>query len=346
MNPIFRVLLGGASIVIIVAGLRAASSLVGFILLAALLAISISPLVDLIIKKGVPRNLALFMTILVVVVGGFGLATFVGTSMAQLVRTLPSYESQLSELNEALQNLLARLDIDVSELLSREEFNPQRIMKIATALLGGALSAISNSLFLFILIALMIVEFTGFEARLLKGEHSASSLTARLFDVRKELRKFVSITALTGLLTAIANVILLVILGVDFALLWGVLIFLFNFIPAIGAIISLIPPFLLALLAFGWTKAIVVLVGFTLINNISDNVIKPRLMKQGLDISILMIFLSLMFWSWVLGTIGAILAVPLTLLIKKVVKELSEVDNPQSPFISAVSRSGLSEGNK
>jgi AI-2 transport protein TqsA len=86
----------------------------------------------------------------------------------------------------------------------------------------------------------------------------------------------------------------------------------------------MIPPFVLALLEFGWTKAIIVVVGYIVINNIVDVVVKPKLMKQGLDISILLIFLSLMFWTWVLGTLGTILAVPLTLLIKRVLIEFSE----------------------
>ena len=125
-----------------------------------------------------------------------------------------------------------------------------------------------------------------------------------------------------GLMTAVADVILLVILGVDFPLLWGVFSFLFNFIPVIGGLLAMLPPFGFALLEFGWTKALIVVIGFVLISSLVDNVLKPKLMRQGLDISILVIFLSLLFWSWVLGPSGAILAIPLTLLVKRCVAEL------------------------
>ena len=322
MSSLNRILISGASIVIIVAGMKAASSILGFVLFAVLLSTCISPLVTLIARKGVPRNLALAITILFVILGGFLLASLIGTSISRLVQTLPGYESRLGELQRAFVSLFDRLNIDISDLFSKDKFDPQRIIRISTAILGVVLNAISTSLFLFILVALMLVEVVGFEARIQEDISFRNSLRARLFEVRKEIRKFVSITALTGLVTAIANVILLVILGVDFPVLWGGLSFLLSFIPAIGGILSFILPALLAFLEFGWTKSIIVIIGFVVINNLADNVLKPKLMKQGLDVSILLIFLSLIFWSWVLGPIGAILAIPLTLFVKRFLAEI------------------------
>jgi AI-2 transport protein TqsA len=324
MSLLNRVLITVASIVIIVAGLRAASSLMGFILLAALLAISLSQLVGFLVQKGVPRSFAMLITMLVLIVGGVFLAMYVGKSMSELVQTLPSYQYRLSEYKESLQSLLTRSGVDVSKLFSREDLDPKRIIPIAISLLSKALNAFSSSIFLLLLVALMLIEFTNLEAKIQKGEYPKSRISARLFEVRNDLRKFVSITALMGLCGAIANIILLFILGVDYPVLWGVVSFMLNFVPAVGNLIAVIPPFILALLKFGWTKAIIVVVGYIVINNILDVAVKPKLMKQGLDISILLIFLSLIFWTWVLGTIGTILAVPLTLLVKRVVKELSE----------------------
>jgi len=344
MNSINRMLISGASIVIIVAGMKAASSILGFVLFAVLLATCISPLVTLITGKGIPRNLALTITILFVILGGSLLVTLIGTSISRLVQALPGYESRLGELENTFVSLFERLHIDISDLLSKDIFNPQRIIKISTVLLGVVLNGISTSLFLFILVALMLVEVVGFEARIREDISLGPTLRARLFEVRKEIRKFVSITALTGLVTAIANVILLVILGVDFPLLWGVLSFLLSFIPAIGGILSFIAPALLAFLEFGWTKSIIVIAGFIVINNLADNVLKPKLMKQGLDISILLIFLSLMFWSWVLGPIGAILAIPLTLLVKRLIAEISIEDQASSALLSSSVTSQTASG--
>ncbi len=326
MNALNRLLIGVACSVIIVAGMRAASDIVGFVLFAGLLATCISPLAESLVRHGLTRSLALLITILVVIVGGLALAAVLGASVVSLVQTLPTYQMRLEELTASLQSLLDRFGLQAGEFLTREVLNPQRVITLATVLLGGVLSVTSTALFLFLFVALMLVELVGYEAQV--GSPS-SGMAARLFEVRQDIRKFVSITALMGLITAVADVLLLVILGVDFPLMWGVLAFLFNFIPAIGGLLAMLPPFVLALLEFGWTKALIVVIGFVLINNLVDNVLKPKLMRQGLDISILVIFLSLLFWNWVLGPSGAILAIPLTLLIKRCVAEL--VAEPHSP---------------
>jgi len=326
MNALNRLLIGVACSVIIVAGMRAASDIVGFVLFAGLLATCISPLAESLGRHGMGRSLALLLTILVVIVGGLALAAVLGASVVSLVQTLPTYQMRLEELTASLQSLLDRFGLQAGEFLTREVLNPQRVITLATVLLGGVLSVTSTALFLFLFVALMLVELVGYEAQ---EDRTGSGMAARLFEVRQDIRKFVSITALMGLITAVADVLLLVILGVDFPLMWGVLAFLFNFIPAIGGLLAMLPPFVLALLAFGWTKALIVVIGFVLINNLVDNVLKPKLMRQGLDISILVIFLSLLFWNWVLGPSGAILAIPLTLLIKRCVAEL--VAEPHSP---------------
>jgi len=326
MNALNRLLIGVACSVIIVAGMRAASDIVGFVLFAGLLATCISPLAESLVRHGLTRSLALLITILVVIVGGLALAAVLGASVVSLVQTLPTYQMRLEELTASFQSLLDRFGLQAGEFLTREELNPQRVITLATVLLGGVLSVTSTALFLFLFVALMLVELVGYEAQ---EDRTGSGMAARLFEVRQDIRKFVSITALMGLITAVADVLLLVILGVDFPLMWGVLAFLFNFIPAIGGLLAMLPPFVLALLAFGWTKALIVVIGFVLINNLVDNVLKPKLMRQGLDISILVIFLSLLFWNWVLGPSGAILAIPLTLLIKRCVAEL--VAEPHSP---------------
>jgi AI-2 transport protein TqsA len=327
MNRPFRILVGTACIVIIIAGMHVASSIVSFILFAGLLANSIVPIVDWMERKGVKHSLALAITIIVLIIGGMAITTLVGASLAKLIQTLPTYESQLTGLKENVRDLLLRIKINPSDLLSAGELSSRAIIKTVGSFLGTALKMVGNSIFLFILIALMVIEITSLEKKLREGRYTRGIINARRLEVRKDIRKFVSITALVGFLTACGNLILLVLLGIDFAVLWAVLSFLFSFIPAVGGILSLIPPFFLAFLEFGWTRAIIVAVGFIVINNVCDNVIKPKLMKQGLDISILLIFLSLLFWNWVLGPVGVILAIPLTLVIKRSVMEFIKGEN-------------------
>ena len=324
MSPILRILIGGACIVIVIAGIKAASDIIGFVLLAVLLAVSITPLVVFLTHKGLKRWQSLFITIASLLVLGTLIITLLGTSIYELSRTLPAYEPRMQEIIVSVDEKLEKYGVDVDKLIEKLELDTQKIFQFATSLLSKLGDFLGRGLFLMLIVALMVVEFSGYEYRLERGDVHRDSLSARMYEIRKEIRKFVSITALTGFMSSFCNVILLLALGVESAVLWGVLSFFFNFIPVVGAILAFVPPFLLALLQFGWTKAIIVVIGFALFNNIADNVIKPKLVKDDLNISVLMIFLSLFFWNWVLGFSGAILAVPLTIAIQKVFKELSK----------------------
>jgi len=324
MSPILRILIGGACLVIILAGIKAASEIIGFVLIAALLAISITPVVIFLTNKGLKRGLSLFITIFSLLIIGFLLLTLLGTSVFELSRTLPTYETRMQELLVSVDSVLEKYNFDIDKVIDQTEFDTKKFVQIATSLLGKLGNFLGSGIFLIIIVSLMLVEFSGYEHKIQTGNIHPGSLSVRMYEVRTEIRKFLSITALTGLMSSVCNVILLLALGVEFAVLWGVLSFFFNFIPVIGAILALLPPFLLALLQFGWTKAIIVVVGFALFNNIADNVIKPKLMKDGLNISVLIIFLSLFFWSWILGFAGAILAIPLTITIIKIFGELSK----------------------
>lgn len=324
MSPILRILIGGACTVLIIAGLKAASDIVGFVLIAVMLAISITPVVIFLTNKGLKRGLSLFITIFSFLIVGIMLVTLLGTSVFELSTTLPTYESRMQELIVSIDAVLEKYNIDIDKLIAQSELDTKRLVQIATSLLSKLGNSLGSGIFLIIVVSLMVIEFSGYEYKIQTGDIHPGSLSARMYEVRTEIRKFLSITALTGFMSSVCNVILLLALGVEFAVLWGVLSFFFNFIPVIGAILALLPPFLLALIQFGWTKAIIVVVGFVLFNNIADNVIKPKLMKDGLNISILVIFLSLFFWNWVLGFAGAILAIPLTISISKIYAELSK----------------------
>jgi predicted PurR-regulated permease PerM len=160
----------------------------------------------------------------------------------------------------------------------------------------------------------ILIEAAGSIAKAQRGEE-VHGIMAKYLLFGKEVRKYVSIVSLTGLIVAGGNTILLFALGVDYPVLWGVLSFMLNFVPSLGFLLSVLPPALLALIQFGWQKALVVFVGFFLINALSENVIKTRFMAKGLDVPLLLVMLSLLVWTWALGPMGAILGVPLTLVL-------------------------------
>jgi predicted PurR-regulated permease PerM len=307
-----------ACLVVITAGMKASASIVNPILLAMLLAVSVMPLIMWQQRKGVPDGLAVVFTIVIVILAGLGLTVMLGLSVARFTQKLPTYEAQVANLLHGFIDFLSAKGIQISNLKELGAFSPSNIVQYAVRFLGNTISAFGNAVVVLLLVVFFLIEFTAFRRNITDGVVPADTWLAKFSTLGGELRKYISITALTGLYTAVANIILLVILGVDFPILWGFLSFLFNFIPNIGFFISLAPPVLLGFIESGTGTAVIVLVGFVLINSFVENVIKPRLMGKELDMSILLIFISLLFWSWVLGAIGAILAIPLTMTLKKI----------------------------
>jgi predicted PurR-regulated permease PerM len=324
VSPFLLLLLGTASFVIVIAGMQAAASILNSFFLALIITIAVTPFSHWLVQKRLPRWLALLITILAVIIGGLILIAFLGLSISQLIHILPSYEPKIAAFKEAFSNFLAAKGINVSQSLSSDAFNPAKLIRVTANFLAGVAQALSASLLLIFVVAFMLIEANGFPVKLRQGLTSDSTLIAQFNEYNSKIRSYVLITAWTGAFTAFLDFLILRFLDIDLAALWGLLFFLLNFIPAVGFLLAIIPPVLLALLQFGGQKALLVFFFCWLIDNIMDKGIKPRYMQQGLDLSPLVIILSVIFWSWVLGPTGAILAVPLTLMIKKLVLESFE----------------------
>ncbi|HEY9738246.1 MAG TPA: AI-2E family transporter, partial [Trichocoleus sp.] len=174
------------------------------------------------------------------------------------------------------------------------------------------------TLFIFVY---MLVGASSFGHKLQRGLGTGHPMLFRLEMFSRSISVYILIKTWLGAMAAIGQILLLLVLGVDFALLWGVLSFLFNYIPTIGYVIALVPPVLMALLQFGLVKAIIVFVGYAVINNFFDVVLGPRYLGRGLDLSALVTFLAVILWAWIFGPIGAFLALPLTVMLKRVVLE-------------------------
>lgn len=319
-NPLITI----ATAMIIIAGMHVAAPVVNLILLSFLLAMSVTPLLEWAFRKGVPPGLAVTLTILVVVVGGLALATLVGVSISRMIDELPAYQPRLVEVRDSIAAFLSNLGINTTALLTGERMTPQRLMHPIAKLLAAGLNVVSMSFIIILIVVVILIEAAGHLRKLQRGEVT-NSIMARYFRFGKDVRKYMGIISFTGLIVGVCNTILLLILGVDFPVLWGVLSFLLNFVPNIGFIISLLPPALLALLQFGWGKAFIVVIGFFAINSAAENIVKPRFMQKGLEVSFLLIVLSLVVWTWTLGPMGTILGVPLTMVLHRMYREFGEV---------------------
>lgn len=316
LTPLLRLLLVAACCVIIISGLKAASAVANPLLLALLIVPMILPVQQWLVRKGVTRSMATVITVIVLIIGLVGVILFVGTSVAEMASRLPTYGPKLAALRDSLFSALQSRGVDTSHLHTEDAFNPQRILGFASQTIRVLGKALSDALFVVLLLAfaLPLLGRGESEGAKLRDRQRAAALEVQFV----EMRKYVAITGLCGLLNAAFALPLLLYLHVDFAITWAVLFFLMNFVPAVGFVFALVPPLLLTLVQYGWGAAIALIVYYSVLNFLVDSVFKPRIMAEGLDLSPLVVIVALVFWSWVLGPIGAIVAVPITMVLRKV----------------------------
>jgi len=311
-----QILLTIAAFVIVVAGMRAAGDiLVPFLLAAFIAIISAAPLFWLQSKK-VPAWLALILVITGIFLIGFLMAWLVGSSVKDFSNNLPTYENSLRQQAANLFGWLSKLGIDTSNLQLTEVFNPGSAMKMVATGLNSLGNVLTNGLLIITTVIFMLLEATSIPAKLrfVVGEQESSMAPFEKFI--GTVKNYMAIKTLVSIGSGICVAIWIFIMGVDYPILWGMLAFALNYVPNIGSIIAAVPAVLLAIIQVGFFKAMIVAVGFVVINMVIGNVIEPRYMGRELGLSTLVVFLSLLFWGWVLGPVGMLLSVPLTITAK------------------------------
>jgi AI-2 transport protein TqsA len=314
-----KVIVAGAALFIIIFGMKKSSPILSPILLAAIVGICVAPVVGWLKRKGVPHSLALLITIALVILGVVGLIALIGISIGHLVATLPQYEDNLQGQIKGLQTALANTGLGDSPLhVLLGKFDAGKILSFFGSVLGGVVGFLSALVITLIVLIFLLLAAPGLDTKLKLGFPAGNPTLTRFRELGRDLRQYVSITTWINFLVGLVNTVLLIFLGVDYALLWGLLSFLMGYIPSVGFWIALLPPFLLAFLEFGAVRALIVLVGYIVINGGVQNFLQPKMMGAGLNLAPVVVVLSLFFWSWVLGPMGALLAVPLTLVVKEV----------------------------
>jgi AI-2 transport protein TqsA len=302
---------GAACTVIVVAGIRGVADLLNPVLMAGFLALLLQPLLNRLRHLG---GAAVAIVVLVVLLGGLALFGFVGVSVRQVAVELPRYQEQLQGLMTTITRQLAERGINAAGYIESALTGPRvgnTVLRVSRAVAGG-FGDLVLTLFIF---AFMLGGMWELERRASREALDHSPLAERFLAFSSTIRGYTAIRSVLGLAAAVLNYLLLLIAGVDHAILWGILSFLLSFVPNIGFALSVIPPVLIALLGNGLGNALVVLIGYIVVNAALDNVIGPRFIGRQMKISPLLSFLSVIFWAWLLGPTGAILAVPLTVLI-------------------------------
>ena len=323
-SSIGRMLVTVAAAVVILAGMRVAAPILAPILIALVITIAWSPGAGWLRKRGFHPTAAALAGILIGVAVVGLLVALVWSSLLQLQDKLPTYQPRIAALQALVIDKLRVLSVDTSRVFSGEAFTPASLVGYTLRVIRRLTQTAGNLVFLVVLMAFMMLEAIDFPAKLRSAFASNQAALDSFHVFGERIKSYVIINAVFGLAAAIVNTILLLALGVDFAYLWGVLSFLLSFVPNIGFIIALVPPTLLALIEFGFTRAIIVLGGYTIMNFLIDNVIKPRFVGHSIGLSPLMVVVSLLFWGWLLGPLGALVAVPLSIGVKFLLESFEE----------------------
>jgi len=322
-KTILNILLGGAGLFIIIFGIKASAPILVPIMLALIIGITVVPLVGWLQDRGAPIWLANLLTIAAVILVLGGLIVLITISVNNLIVSLPQYQERADGLLGSIQKSLGKTTLGQSGFKSiLAKIDTGAIFIFIGSLLGSIVDAVS-SLIIMLLVLLFFILGSSEMANMIEINYPANSTARmRIHHLSQDLRKYISISTWINFLVGLINTILLLFLGVDFAVLWGILSFLTGYIPSVGFWIALIPPFLLAFLQFGLGKALIVLVGYILINGSVQNFLQPKMMGVGLNLSIFTVTVSLFVWGGILGPLGVLLAVPMTVIAKELLLDV------------------------
>jgi len=325
-------LLTAACLVVLIAGIQAASALLVPLLLAMFVACICLPPLHWLISKQVPASLAVFLVALGLVLVGAILTMFAGASMADFSKSLPLYQDRLQVQTVGLLHWLDVKGLHISNQSILEQLNPSAAMGLAGKLLAGFGNALANTFFIVLTVIFLLFEALAVPhkwAAMSKDAGTKDSASVAITQFLKSVNQYLVIKTWISLATGVVVMVWLSVLGVDYPVLWGLLAFLFNYVPNIGSIIAAVPAVLLALVQLGMDTALYVGAGYIVVNIVMGNVIEPRFMGKGVGLSTLVVFISLVFWGWLLGPVGMLLSVPLTMIVK-----LALEANPSTHWIA------------
>jgi predicted PurR-regulated permease PerM len=313
-----------AIFVIVVAGMRAADTLLVPFLLSVFIAIISAPPLIWLQRRGLPSALALLTVISGVLAGGLLVVMVVSSSLAKFMQNLPQYRSKLQENIQGGLDWLHQIGIDQADQALTMFFNLDNLMNLIAETLTRLGGTLTNSFLIFLTTLFILLEAASLPTKLRAIYGESQAHFGKLDKFVNDIQHYMALKTLISLTTGGLVALWVALLGVDFPLLWGLLAFFLNYVPNIGSLIAAVPAIFLALVQLGTASAVYTALGYLLINGILGNVVEPRLMGRGLSLSTLVVFLSLVFWGWVLGPVGMLLSVPLTMTMKIVLEAYQE----------------------
>ncbi len=334
--PRWLVLLaGGAAATIALGGVRTLAWLIGPVLLALVIVVALMPVQRWLLRHGCPRWISATVLLLLVWSILLSFVALLVVSVAQLAALLPDYAPEFNALLQSVQDDLNDAGVvsgQLSDLVAEIDYG--QLVGVATGLLSSLTEAATTLLLLLSALVFLAIESGGFGRRLALIAAERPHLLIAMGLFARGTRSYLLVSTVFGFFVAIGDTIALMIIGVPLPLLWGLLSFITNYVPNIGFVLGLLPPALLALLDGGWSDMWAVVIVYAVLNFVIQTLIQPRFVGDSVGLSMTVTFIALLFWGWALGALGALLAIPLTLLVKAL---LVDVD-PRGHWLDALLR--------
>jgi AI-2 transport protein TqsA len=334
------ILVGAAATVVVVAGIQAMAWLVGPAFMALTIVIAVAPVQGWLRRHGWPGWATTIVVILLVYAILLTLALGILISVARLATELPQYASKADGIVSSLTAQLAAAGVGPEQLKqAASSLNLGNLAGVLAALLGSVAGLASNFVFLISLLLFLSIEAGGAGDRLASIGADRPRISEALGRFAWGTRQYLLVTTVFGLIVAVLDSVALALLGIPLAVTWGLLSFITNYIPNVGFIIGVVPPALLGLLTGGPQLMVIVIIVYSGINFVVQSIIQPRFIGDAVGLSVTVTFLALVFWGWLLGPLGAILAIPLTLLAKALLVDT----DPQAKWADALLRAEAKE---
>lgn len=322
LSPTLRVLLGLATTVVVLIGMRLGSEVIGPLALAAVIVIICHPVRYPCERWGWPRWLATTAVILVAYAVLIVMALMLGYAGAQFASLVVDYSGDLRRTVDDVGALLASLGIDaqVSDAAT-SMMTPSAIIRTITAFGGNLLGLVTALFFVCTYVLFMAADGARYGRAAVDFGPSAAPKLDRFGSFNSGVRRYYVVNAVFGLIVAVIDGLALWALGIPAPVVWGILAFVTNFVPNIGFVLGLIPPMLLALVVGGWPLMLAVIAVYCVVNVVLQVLVQPMFVSDAVNLSLTLSFFSVLFWTFVIGPLGAILSIPLTLLARALILE-------------------------
>lgn len=308
-------LVAAAAVAVLLGGAYLASSFLGFVLLAVFFALLCHPIRVWLVGRGLGPGAALTIIAVGLAAIVLGLALLVGLSLGQIAANLDTYQEQIALQSQSFRARLAELGLASAGQAAEAALNPALIGQVLAGILAGVASFLTSGFYVLLLIIFLLIEGPGMFERARRALGGENPLMARLVTVSPFIVRYFGLRTTLNAMTGAGFTAALLVLGIDYAALWGVLLFFLSYVPYIGIFVATLPPTFLALAEYGPGRALLVVAGVTVLNLVLENVIFPRMVGKGLSLPATVIFLSFFVWRGLLGAPGALLSVFLTLLV-------------------------------